>query len=112
MDDVILKLLTYFLVGLANLGIGYLITYLRKHKIIKQLKANKELVRLVVKSVQEAYHMLDGEERFKIAKDRLTKLANEKGLKISENELEVMIDAVVLESKKIFKDAWENNESK
>lgn len=106
MEDYVLKMLAYLLVALVNVAMGYVILFLRKHKIVKEIQSHKELVDIAVKAVQEAYVHLDGTQKFELAKEWIVKTANAKGLKISDKEVDFLIDAVVKESKIKFGEAW------
>ncbi|RYI32030.1 phage holin [Bacillus infantis] len=106
MEDYIIKGLTYLLIALTNVVVGYVILFLRKHKVIKELEAHKEIVAIGVTAVQEAYSHMDGTEKFKLAKQWITKTAAAKGLKIDEKQIDFLIDAVVKEAKISFGEAW------
>lgn len=107
MEDYIIKGLTYLLIALTNVVVGYVILFLRKHKVIKELEAHKEIVNISVKAVQEAYQELDGNSKFAIAKQWVIKTATSKGLKIDEEQLNFLIDSVVKEAKLSAGKHWE-----
>src|SRR5690606_11135264 len=71
--------------------------YLKEKGLIAKLEANKELVRIVVNAVEQVYGYLDGDEKLKIAKAELVKLMNEKKIKISEREIDALIESAVKE---------------
>lgn len=108
MQDIITQTLTYILLGIINIGIGYFFIWLRgwlkKHNVIKTLEANETLVKIAVKAVQEGFHELDGHLKFQIAKDYIIESASQKGLKIDENDIDWLIDAAVRELKITFPD--------
>lgn len=72
-------------------------SYLKQKGVIAKLEANKELVRIVVNAIEQTYQHLNGEEKFKVAKIELVKLMNEKKIKISEQEVDILIESVVKE---------------
>ncbi|MCP1159469.1 phage holin [Bacillus infantis] len=106
MEDYIIKGLTYLLIALTNVVVGYVILFLRKHKVIKELEAHREIVTIGVTAVQQAYSHMDGNEKFKLAKQWITKTAASKGLKIDEKQIDFLIDSVVKEAKIEFGKAW------
>lgn len=106
MEDYIIKGLTYLLIALTNVVVGYVILFLRKHKVIKELEAHREIVAIGVTAVQGAYAELDGSEKFRMAKEWIIKTAAAKGLKIDEKQIDFLIDSVVKEAKIEFGKAW------
>ncbi|MGD6876751.1 phage holin, LLH family [Bacillus infantis] len=106
MEDYIIKGLTYLLVALVNVVVGYVILFLRKHKVIKELEAHKEIVAIGITAVQGAYANLNGAEKFLLAKEWIIKTATTKGLKIDEKQIDFLIDAMVKEAKISFGEAW------
>lgn len=110
MEDYLVKALTYVLIAILNVIGYYLVNWLKKHKVITELKANEEIVKIVVKAVQESFYKLDGVERYEIAKDKLIEIFNEKGIKVSETQLDTLINQSVLELRSQFEYAWKNAE--
>ena len=93
---------------LLNLGIALLtafvgvitkqvVSYLKKKGLIHQLESNKELVRIVVGAVEQSYKTLKGQEKLNYAKMELIELMGKKKIKISEKELDILIESVVKE---------------
>lgn len=80
------------------------VSYLKKKGVIKQLQANKELVKIAVMAVEQTYNHLHGDEKLNLAKIEIIKLAQKKGLKISEKELDLMIEAMVKEMNESIKE--------
>jgi len=99
MEDYLIKGLSYLAVALINVVIYYVAMFLRKHKVVQELNAHKELVKIAVVAIQQAYESLDGSRKFELAKDWVINAANEKGLKISDKEIEFLIDSTVKELK-------------
>lgn len=93
----ILSLLGVLITTFAGLITTYVVGYLRKKGVISQLENNKEIVKIVVNAIEQMYEALDGEDKFAMAKERLIKLANEKKLNISEEELNLLIESTVKE---------------
>lgn len=103
LHEQIINLVIILLTGL----IGYVGTqignYFKKKGIITQLESHKELVKMVVNGVEQAYAHLHGKEKLNMAKIELIKIANAKGIKISEKELDIIIEAVVKEMNDLVK---------
>lgn len=58
-------------------------------------KTKKEIVDCTVKYVEQVFKELHGEEKLIKAKDKALEWLNEKGIKVSDTELEVLIEASV-----------------
>lgn len=72
-------------------------SYLKQKGVVAKLESNKELVRIVVNAVEQTYKHLGGEEKLNVAKIELVKLMNEKKIKISEQEIDALIESAVKE---------------
>ena len=60
-------------------------------------KTKEAVVRTCVKAVGQLYHDLNGPEKFEAAKKGVEEMLNEKGIPISELELNLLIESVVAE---------------
>ena len=60
-------------------------------------KTKESVVRTCVKAVEQLYHNLSGPEKLEKAKDGVVEMLNEKGIPISELEMNLLIEAVVSE---------------
>lgn len=84
-------------------GVGYvtkaLADYFKKKGFANELQNHKDLVKLVVTGVEQAYSQLHGNEKLNMAKIELIKLANARGIKLDEKELDILIEACVKEMK-------------
>lgn len=78
-------------------------SYLKKKGLVAQLDNNKEIVRLVVNAVEQTYKMNHGEEKFNLAKMELVKIMGSKKIKISEKEIDILIEAMVKEMNETIK---------
>lgn len=58
-------------------------------------KTKKEIVECTVKYVEQVFKELHGEEKLNKAKDKALEWLNEKGIKVSDTELEILIEASV-----------------
>lgn len=72
-------------------------SYLKQIGVVAKLEANKELVKIVVHAVEQTYKHLDGEQKLQLAKAQIVELMNEKKIKISEQEIDLLIESVVKE---------------
>ncbi|UGO50790.1 holin [Bacillus phage vB_BanS_Sophrita] len=84
------------LVGLATKSV---VSFLKKKGIVAQVQNNKEVVSIVVKAVEQMYGQLKGEEKLNMAKMELIKLMKQKKIKMTEAEIDLMIEAMVKEMK-------------
>ena len=60
-------------------------------------RTKEAVVRTCVKAVEQLYHDLSGAEKFERAKDGVVQMLNEKGIPISELEMNLLIESVVAE---------------
>lgn len=101
----LLNLLVAVLVGCVGLATRQVIKYLKSKGLITQLENNKEIVGVVVKAVEQLYkNQLNGDEKLNMAKLEVVKLMNEKKIKISEKEIDILIEASVKEMKDTVKE--------
>lgn len=91
--DIVIVIITA-LVGVAT---RYAVSFLKEKGILAKLENNKELVKIVVGAVEQTYKHLEGAEKLNMAKIELVKLMNEKGVKISEKEIDLLIESSVKE---------------
>ena len=82
------------LTGLA----GYIGAQVKKlyEKYIND-KTKRAVAQTCVKAVEQLYHDLGGPEKFKKAQEAVEEMLNEKGIPISELEMNLLIEAVVSE---------------
>ena len=60
-------------------------------------KTKRDVVRTCVKAVEQLYHDLGGPEKLKKAQEGIIAMLNEKGIPISELEMNTLIESVVCE---------------
>lgn len=77
---------------------GYLGTRLKTlyEKYVND-KTKEAVVRTCVKAAEQLYHDLSGAEKLKKAQEGVVEMLNEKGIPISELEMNLLIEAVVSE---------------
>jgi N-acetylmuramoyl-L-alanine amidase len=97
LHEQIINLVIVLLTGLVGYLGKQIGEYFKKKGIVSQLESHKELVKLAVTGVEQAYAHLHGKEKLNMAKIEIIKLANARGIKISEKELDIVIEAVVKE---------------
>ena len=73
------------------------VAFLKRRGIVSQLQNNKEIVKIVVGAIEQTYVHLHGEEKFNLAKIELIKLMEEKKIKMSEREIDLLIESMVRE---------------
>lgn len=90
---------------------GFLGTQLKRvyEKYIND-KTKKAVVETCVKAVEQLYKDLHGEEKLEKAKDNILAMLEEKGLTISELEMDLLIEACVAEFNIKFKKEGDTNE--
>lgn len=94
-----IELLSTVLVAFAGIITTYVTKFLKQKGLLAKLEHNKGLVKIVVNAVEQVSHELKGEEKFEIAKGQLLDILASKKIKISEEELNQLIEAVVKEVK-------------
>lgn len=97
LHDQIINLVIICLTGLVGYLGKQIGDYFKKKGILSALESHKELVKLAVTGVEQAYAHLHGKEKLNMAKIEIIKLANARGIKISEKDLDIVIEAVVKE---------------
>lgn len=66
-----------------------------KHAIKAKLDANKTIVDLAVKYVQQVFNEADNKTKYNEAKNKALEILSEKGIKITDAELNMLIEASV-----------------
>lgn len=99
----LLQAITPILLALLVATIGYLakiagIQVQRvadKYEIKAKLDANKTIVDLAVKYVQQVFNEADNKTKYNEAKNKALEILSEKGIKITDAELNMLIEASV-----------------
>ena len=100
----IINLIGIILAGCVGAVTKYAVAYLKKKGIMSKIESHKALADIVVGAVEQTYKHLHGEEKLNLAKIELLKMAKDKGVKISEKELDVIIESAVKEMNKAIKE--------
>lgn len=83
-------------IGVVASFIGQkLSVYLQQKGIDKQLQSKKAYADIVVSAIQQIYKEADGAEKLESAKKELVDLLNKNGIKISDSELNILIESAV-----------------
>ena len=72
------------------------------------IESNKEVAKIVVAGIEQGYKHLHGAEKARLAKIEFIKFAKQKGMKISEAELDLLIESAVKGMNKVIKDELKN----
>ena len=78
--------------------------YLKKKGLLKQLENNKEVAKIVVGAVEQLYRELDGKGKLEISKRELVNVLNDRKINISEQEINLLVEAVVKEMNQKIKE--------
>lgn len=92
MEEYIVEILGSILVALAGY-IGIAIKSLIKRYINDNTK--RSIASAVVSAVEQIFTDIHGEEKFDEAKNRIVKILNTKGIKITDDELDVLVEDAV-----------------
>lgn len=92
LKNYIFEILATIITGLVSfIGVSIKNTYT---KYINN-KTKKEIVKDTVNYVEQVFKDINGGEKLKKAKEKALEWLNEKGIKISETELEILIESAV-----------------
>lgn len=106
MEDLI-QLIMPSVIAIVTTVIGYVAfrvgkvvdNAMEKYSIYDTLKANQVIVKASVEYVEQVFNAKDGAEKFEIAKNRALDIMNDKGISISEVELNALIEQAVFQFK-------------
>ena len=115
MHDAVIRLLYDIIAVLLPILVAYLVTWIQKklgsekvQKIIYELETKKELARIAVMFVQQAYKDLGGPEKYEKAAEWLSDMSDYMGLDLTPEEVKALIEAVLKELKAELGEAWED----
>lgn len=104
MMELIQSHLFEFLAAILTAFVSFLAATLKlKYDEYINSKEKKEIVKLTVRYVEQVFKELHGKEKLEKAKIKAIEWLNEKGIKISETELEILIESSVNEFNKTMK---------
>ena len=107
----IISLLSVVIVALFGLITQKVTSYLKAKGIVAKLESNKELVKIAVDAVEQVYGHLDGDKKLELAKEEIVELMQEKKIKISEREIDALIESIIKEMKDSVKKELDREES-
>ena len=92
LQNYLFEILVTILTGVASF-VG--LTIKKAYTKYVDTKTKKEIVNATVSYVEQIYKTLKGEEKLNKAKEKALEWLNEKGIKISNTELEILIESAV-----------------
>jgi len=114
MHDLLLQLLYDIIAILVPILVGYAIAWLQKRigtgkmeVLVRELATKRELARVAVLFVQQAYKDFGGAEKYDKAAERLSDAADKIGIQLSEEEIKGLIEAALKELKTELGEAWD-----
>lgn len=92
MKEIIMNILPIILAGIGTFLIGLIKA---KYSQYVNTDTKKEIAMLTVRYVEQVFKTLHGEEKLDKAKSAFVKMLNEKGIKISDDEINMLLEAAV-----------------
>lgn len=102
MSETVMELLLSIVSLVITIVGGYSISYLKRAIGSTKLREYYSIAKTIVMSIEQTQGTLIGEEKKKIAIDKLVKATNGK---LNEEEIDRLIEAAVYEMKKIIKES-------
>ena len=102
----VLDLMSELFLLVATIGIGFVIAYVRSKTTEEQRKIIEGIVKDGVLFAQQVYGHLEGAERYNEAVAQIVLVLNEKGLKLTDAELKLKIEATLKKLKAEFGEQW------
>lgn len=106
MEDFIWSLLTYLVLVLANLLVGFLIAFIRAKAANEKITTIKSLALDAVRYAQERNENFSGIIKWGVANEWLTNQLLQKGIKITQDEIDGFIHSALKEIKVAAGDSW------
>ncbi len=114
MHDAVLRVLYDIIAVLVPILVVYLVAWIQKRlgsekvqKIIYELETKKELARIAVMFVQQAYKDLGGPAKYEKAAEWLSDMSEYMGLDLTPEEVKALIEAALKELKAELGEAWD-----
>lgn len=104
LQELIVEALALVATGCLTVATRAFMGYLKKKGVIANLQSHKELANIAVNAIEQTYKELHGEEKLNLAKIEFIKTAQAKGLKISEQDIDLFIESAVKEMNKVVKE--------
>lgn len=102
----LVNLATIIIVALVGAVTRSVMSYLKKKGILKNIENNQAIVKIAVNAVEQVYNTrLDGKEKLQSAMDESRKIMFKHNIKISDDELKLLIESTVRQAKAEVKKA-------
>ena len=120
----LISILTVILGAVALRAGKFVDGLMDKYNIYDKIKANQVIVKASVEYVEQVFKGLDGEEKFRLAKENALGILADRGITISDVELDALIEQAVFQFSEGMKsnnvevitkeelNSWESGESK
>lgn len=96
----IVNIATMVIVALVGVATRSLTKYLKKKGVLKTIENNQAIVKIAVNAVEQVYKSrLKSDEKLQSAMDESRKIMFKHGIKISDDELKLLVEATVREAK-------------
>ncbi len=113
MHSLVMTIIENALIIIVTLAAGFVVAYLRRRlgvegmqKLEAELVLKQELAILAVRFIEQVYLDLDGPEKYSRAALWLSSRLEEKGITISPEEIQGLIEAALRELKDEFGNEW------
>ena len=92
MKEILVQIVPIILAGIGTFLVGIIKA---KYTEYVNTDTKKEIAMLTVRYVEQVFKTLHGGDKLKEAKSTLVKMLNEKGIEISEDEVNLLLEAAV-----------------
>lgn len=101
-QEAVMQLMLAVITGLIGLVTAKITKYFKEKGILAKFEAKKTSVDIAVNAVEQIYYNEDGVVRYQNAKQRATDILNDQGIKITDDELNTLIEASVMAMKNSY----------
>lgn len=105
------EFLMQIFIALATIALGIGINWMRKNTTLQQRRLMEVIVAEGIKYAQETYGHLPGNVRFEKASEAIVAELDKFGIKMTTEQLQVHIQAILKELKKEFGEQWKEQEN-
>ena len=91
---------------LASVLVAYLVSYIKRKTSAEQRLLAESLIRSAVLYVQQTMPDMDPNAKLQLALEQAAVMLNDKGIKIDDTAILIMIEAQIKELKKQFGEDW------
>lgn len=92
MTQAVLSSAIMIITALVGFATNKAVAYLNKRGIIADLENKREVVNIVVNATEQIWKVQDGAAKLKNAQDLIVDMLHEKGIRISQDELSMLIE--------------------